>query len=160
MWGIPQVNTQFKNPATDFLSEDKAKQLMAYSLISQDIVMSRKGNVGMCAIYPDCFGLGIIHSDVLRIRVNQSCFNPYFLMWQLHISPRVSAQINVVSSGAIMAGINVTKLKNILVYNPPINLQNNFATFCQKEEKQKLTIQQSLDKLEVLKKALMQEYFG
>ena len=160
LWGIPQVNTQFKNPATDFLSEDKAKQLMAYSLISQDIVMSRKGNVGMCAIYPDCFGLGIIHSDVLRIRVNQSCFNPYFLMWQLHISPRVSAQINVVSSGAIMAGINVTKLKNILVYNPPINLQNNFATFCQKEEKQKLTIQQSLDKLEVLKKALMQEYFG
>ena len=81
-------------------------------------------------------------------------------MWQLHISPRVSAQINVVSSGAIMAGINVTKLKNILVYNPPINLQNNFATFCQKEEKQKLTIQQSLDKLEVLKKALMQWYYG
>ena len=160
LWGIPQVNSYFKKPPVDYLSEGKAQQLMAYSLIPDDIVMSRKGNVGMCAIYPNCFGLGIIHSDVLRIRVNQKQFNPYFLMCQLHISPRVENQINVVSSGAIMAGINVSKLKNILVHEPPIELQNEFAEFYKKVDSQKLTIQQSLDKLELLKKALMQEYFG
>lgn len=43
---------------------------------------------------------------------------------------------------------------------PPIELQNKFATFVEQTDKSKLTIQQSLDKLEVLKKALMQEYFG
>ena len=35
-----------------------------------------------------------------------------------------------------------------------------FANFLEQIEKSKLTIQQSLDKLEVLKKALMQQYFG
>ena len=35
-----------------------------------------------------------------------------------------------------------------------------FANFVEQIEKSKLTIQQSLDKLEVLKKALMQQYFG
>ena len=43
---------------------------------------------------------------------------------------------------------------------PPIELQNKFATFVEQTGKSKLTIQQSLDKLEVLKKALMQQYFG
>ena len=43
---------------------------------------------------------------------------------------------------------------------PPIELQNKFATFVEQTDKSKLAIQQSLDKLEVLKKALMQQYFG
>lgn len=43
---------------------------------------------------------------------------------------------------------------------PPIDLQDNFADFVMKTDKSKLRIQQSLDKLEILKKALMQQYFG
>lgn len=43
---------------------------------------------------------------------------------------------------------------------PPIKLQNRFADFVTQVEKQKATIQQSIDKLETLKKSLMQEYFG
>lgn len=43
---------------------------------------------------------------------------------------------------------------------PPIELQDNFADFVVQIDKSKLTIQQSLDKLETLKKALMQQYFG
>ena len=37
---------------------------------------------------------------------------------------------------------------------------NEFATFVEQTDKSKLAIQQSLEKLETLKKALMQEYFG
>ena len=43
---------------------------------------------------------------------------------------------------------------------PPIDLQDNFADFVMKTDKSKLRIQQSLDKMEILKKALMQQYFG
>ena len=43
---------------------------------------------------------------------------------------------------------------------PPLPLQNQFAAFVEEVDKQKQNIQQSLDKLELLKKALMQEYFG
>ena len=42
---------------------------------------------------------------------------------------------------------------------PPIDLQDNFADFVMKTDKSKLRIQQSLDKMEILKKALMQQYF-
>lgn len=43
---------------------------------------------------------------------------------------------------------------------PPINLQDKFANFVMQIDKSKSTIKQSLDKLETLKKALMQQYFG
>ena len=81
-------------------------------------------------------------------------------MYQLHISPLVETQIGMVSSGAVMAGINVAKLKNILIHVPPIDLQNQFAAFVQQVDKSKYETQKGLDNLETLKKALMQQYFG
>ncbi len=53
---------------------------------------------------------------------------------------------------------NIIHKKQII--NIPIELQEQFANFVTKVDKQKLTIQKSLDKLEILKKALMQQYFG
>ena len=43
---------------------------------------------------------------------------------------------------------------------PPLSLQNEFAAFVEHVDEQKQTVQQSLEKLELMKKALMQEYFG
>lgn len=56
--------------------------------------------------------------------------------------------------------INLKILSDLDVIVPPYNLQADFSDFVGQIEKSKLTIQQSLDKLEVLRKALMQQYFG
>lgn len=160
VWEIPQINSGFSLKPIHFLTPEKALQLESYSIISGDIAMSRKGNVGRCAVFPETFENGIIHSDVLRIRIDKKSAIPIFMMHQLHNSNFVKHQIELVSSGAIMAGINVTKLKKIEVHLPPLSLQNEFAVFVECVDHQKQTIQQSLDKLELMKKALMQEYFG
>ena len=160
VWEIPQINSGFKECPTHFLTVKKANQLSAYSLMPGDIAMSRKGNVGRCGLYPKTFKPGIIHSDVLRIRVDSNRVDPCFMMYQLHFSRAVERQIEMVSSGAIMAGINVTKLKHIYVHIPPVNLQHQFASFVNQTENVKAAISRSLEKLETLKKALMQEYFG
>lgn len=160
VWEIPQINSGFSLRPTHFLTPEKALQLESYSIISGDIAMSRKGNVGRCAVFPETFEDGIIHSDVLRIRIDKKNAIPIFMMHQLHNSNFVKHQIELVSSGAIMAGINVTKLKEIEVHLPPLSLQNEFAAFVECVDQQKQTVQQSLDKLELMKKALMQEYFG
>ena len=160
VWEIPQINSGFKERPTHFLTTEKAKQLSSYSLIPGDIAMSRKGNVGRCGLYPKTLEPGIIHSDVLRIRVDSNRVDSCFMMYQLHFSRAVECQIEMVSSGAIMAGINVTKLKHIYVHIPPLELQHQFASFVEQTEKAKATISRSLEKLEMLKKALMQEYFG
>ena len=56
--------------------------------------------------------------------------------------------------------INLKILSELKIIVPSIEQQNEFAAFVEQTNKTKLTIQASLDKLEVMKKALMQEYFG
>ena len=56
--------------------------------------------------------------------------------------------------------INLKILSDLDVIVPPYTLQEDFSAFVGQVEKSKLAIQQSLDKLEMLKKALMQQYFG
>ena len=160
VWEIPQINAAFLSKPTHFLTKEKAEQLKAYTIISGDIAMSRKGNVGKCALFPENYPSGIIHSDVLRIRVNQKRVTPVFMMCQLHFSSAVKRQIELVSSGAIMAGVNVTKLKQIYVQIPPMELQEQFAAFVYQVNKSKVAVQKALDETQTLFDSLMQEYFG
>lgn len=160
VWEIPQINNGFTSLPTHYLTNEKANQLSAYSLISGDIAMSRKGNVGKCAVFPKNFPDGIIHSDVLRIRVDHDRVLPLFMMYQLHFSRAVQYQIESVSSGAIMAGINVSKLKNIIVHVPPIQIQEQFTTFAEQIDKSKVVVQRALNEAQILFDSLMQQYFS
>lgn len=119
------------------MSAEKALQLSTFLIQSDDIAMSRKGNIGQCALYPADYTPGIIASDVLRIRPDKTKLLPSFLMYQLHYSSNVVNQIEMVGNGQIMKGINVTKLKNITIYIPPMELQEQFAAFVHQSDKSK-----------------------
>ena len=83
-------------------------------------------------------------------------------VWQMLIQPSTKDQIRREASGTSGSMKNISKpgLLGIMVKKVPFELQNKFANFVEQTNKTKLTIQASLDKLEVMKKALMQEYFG
>ena len=51
-------------------------------------------------------------------------------------------------------------LENMLYITPPMDIQNRFISFVKQTNKCKLIVQKSLDKLETLKRSLMQQYFG
>ena len=75
------------------------------------------------------------------------------------------AYFDLIDLGALSDGSSVPQINNkniapLVICIPPMELQNQFAAFLEQTDKSKLAIQQSLDKLELLKKSLMQEYFG
>ena len=63
-------------------------------------------------------------------------------------------------TGTAQPGLAVKTLNTVDIPIVDLKLQDEFAILIEKINRHKLTIQQSLDKLEVLKKSLMQEYFG
>ena len=63
-------------------------------------------------------------------------------------------------TGAAQPGLAIKTLNEVEIPLAKIDQQNRFAIFVEQIDKSKLMIQQSLDKLETLKKALMQQYFG
>ena len=64
------------------------------------------------------------------------------------------------SSGSTVTGIRVRLLEQLTIPVPPLDLQNQFAAFVEQIDKSKFELKQSLEKLETLKKSLMQQYFG
>lgn len=83
-----------------------------------------------------------------------SCYLQYVL------KEKIMTDYSSIASGTTFAELKIFALKALLVMMPPLELQQRFSTFVAQTNKSKLTIQQSLDKLEVMKKAMMQEYFG
>ena len=72
---------------------------------------------------------------------------------------------DMIDLGKLDNGSSVPQLNNkdiapLKILLPPLSLQEQFAAFVEQVEKVKLSVKQSLDKLETLKKSLMQEYFG
>lgn len=135
VWGIPEINSSFEHMPDKYVSTENGQRLQSYSLVPGDIAMNRKGNVGQAALFDGKRPSGIIHSDVLRVRVDQDVLNPAFLVEQLHSSHVVREEIMTASTGAIMAGTNVTKLKKIKVFVPPLDLQQEFASFVSQIDK-------------------------
>ena len=128
LWGIKHVNRRFEIPTSEFLEEDTATRLSTYSLEPGDIVMTRKGTVGNCSVYPVRLPSGIMHSDLLRIRLDETRCLPNFAAYQLHHSTDIKRQIDLISGGAIMAGINVGRLKEVKIVLPGLDIQKEFES--------------------------------
>ena len=95
---------------------------------------------------------------VLWVHAIDNSYNPVFLLYTL--KDRIMADYSSIASGTTFAELKIFALKKCRIFDVPIALQNEFAAFVAQTDKSKLAIQKSLDKLEILKKALMQKYFG
>ena len=138
------------------VSHQKYIELEAYHLKAGDVVMGRRGEMGRCAVVSQ-EGL-LCGTGSLLIRPKGKVTADYI---QKIISfPSFKKTIEDMAVGQTMPNLNVPIVSAFQIIKPPMQVQENYYTLVTQVDKSKLTIQQSLDKLEVLKKALMQQYFG
>ena len=138
--------------------EEYQKRIKSLKPVPGDIVYGREGTYGNAAIIPDGYEF-CLGQRVMLFRPNKTkCISAYVLYAIL--SDRVKRQADEKNVGATVPHVNVADAKQFDVVLPPLSIQNHFAAFVERVDQQKRTVQQSLDKLELMKKALMQEYFG
>ena len=128
-----------------------------------DLLFSRANTremVGATAVILQDYPELILPDKLWKVRF-VPCAN---VLYMKHIlsHPSIRAKFSEASTGTSgsMFNVSMEKFKAIVVPLPPIERQEQFAAFVEQTDKSKLAIQQSLDKLELLKKSLMQEYFG
>ena len=102
---------------------------------------------------------GYINQHLTCIRIKKDSLNPLYVAYYME-SEAGKAQFQSKNQSAVKAGLNFDSIKSLHLTVPPLTLQNAFVIFVEKIEKDKLIINRSLEKLETLKNALMQEYFG
>ena len=91
--------------------------------------------------------------------MKQDKLNPLYVAYYME-SDAGKEQFIAKNQSAVKAGLNFNAINSLKLMVPPLSLQNEFAAFVERVDQQKQTVQQSLEKLELMKKALMQEYFG
>lgn len=126
-----------------------------------DVLFNRTNSkelVGKTCVY-DRDEMMVLAGFVIRIRVKDRIL-PEFLSAFLNTDFSKQMLLGMCKTAIGQANINAQELQNIGLYLPPVELQRRFVQFKKETDKSKLAIQKSLEKLEILKKALMQKYFG
>lgn len=142
----------------DYIDEEEYGRIARRIVPQQgDVLVSCSGSIGRCCVVPSELKFQMVRSVAL-IRFNNT-INPIFAEW-LIATDELQKQIYTSATQSSQANLFQGKIRKLCGYVPPLSLQNQFAAFVERVDKQKQTVQQSLEKLEVMKKALMQEYFG
>ena len=153
------VTNEIRYDAQKFISEETYAELIKRTPIAiGDILLSTVGSYGHPAVVktekPFCFQRHIAYLKPDADKVDSEYLRGAIL------SVDVQRQIDEGVKGIAQKTLNLSEIRKIRLPLPPIDLQKQFAAFVEQTDKSKLEIQQSLDKLETLKKALMQQYFG
>lgn len=131
-----------------------------FELRDGDLLVCEGGEIGRCAVWHNeiqpCYFQKALH----RVRCNQHIVLPDYMAWWFKYNCDHKGFAAIEGAKATIAHLPGVKLKALKVTVPPIELQNQFVAFLKQTDKSKLEVQKSLEKLEVLKKALMQKYFG
>lgn len=123
-----------------------------------DVLVVRSGAPGTACVATEKYD-GYNAVDIIIAHPDNTKVDSTFLAAFTNM-PHGMNQIRGRTGGAAQQHFNVGGYKTLRLIMPPMDQQQKFASFVKQTDKSKLTIQQSLDKLEVLKKALMQQYFG
>lgn len=100
-----------------------------------------------------------INQHLTCIRLNQKMVLPLYAAYYME-SDAGKGQFQAKNQSAVKAGLNFNSINSLRLMVPPMELQNHFIAYIKQSDKTKLMIQKSLNRLEILKKALMQQYFG
>lgn len=139
---------------------EKKKYLLAEGDILFARVNGNPDNVGRCAYYKD-IGEDVYHNDhIIRVKFDLHKINPIYLCTLLNDEYGRKEFKNKIKTSAGQYTISQDGVERVKIPLPPIELQNKFAEFVKKFDKQKFEIQNSLEEMEKLQESLMNKYFS
>ena len=141
---------------------DSVEHISETALQQSSAKLFNKGTLMIGMYDTAAFKMGILTEDSSS---NQACanLNPkqgYNIVWLYYLFDMMKPIFLQERQGVRQKNLSLSKIKEFEVPFAPFELKSHFATFVEQTDKSKLAVQQSLDKLELLKKSLMQEYFG
>lgn len=144
--------------AEKFITEEVYTELVKRTPIEMgDVLLSTVGSYGHPAVVkserPFCFQRHIAYLKPDRDRINSEYLHSAIL------SDEVQRQIDERVKGIAQKTLNLSEIRKLQFPLPSIEKQNQFAAFVGQIDKSKISIKKSIEQMEILKRALMQQYF-
>ena len=155
LWVTPaELNNElYINTTARKITDDavKAKSLKVIPRFS--VLLSSRAPIGKLAINTEDMYCNQGFKCLTNSKVLHSIYTYFYLLQRVEY-------IQSLGRGATFKEVSKEIVANIEIPIPPLDLQNQFAEFVEQVEKSKEKIKSSLNQLETLYSALMQEYFG
>lgn len=150
---------KIKTDSIKYIDRSLGNGFKKTELNGNELLITVRGTTGITALTDSRFKGMNVTRGIAVIRYDKKKVDPIYL--NEYIKMEKSQQyIKEHTRGATLQQINLSELRDLEIVIPPLPLQRVFATFVERVDQQKQTVQQSLEKLELMKKALMQEFFG
>jgi type I restriction enzyme S subunit len=147
------INNDFET-GKRFITEAKYEEMANYKLFPGDIIITMMGTTGKCKVLPEGVAEGIMDSHLIRLRLNKGIF-PEFFALLINDSDYIKQQIDEVSKGAIMTGLNSTIIKTLLIILPDSRKKQEELLI---EIKNKLILIETLSNNLILQVEKLKEY--
>lgn len=142
-----------------YLTSERAGKLRKGIAQNGDVLFAHNATVGPVAVLETEEPKVILSTSLTAYRCNPNVILPNYLKIYMQ-SEGFIRQYSEEMKQSTRNQVPITAQKKYLFLLPPMVLQTQFNAFVVQTDKSKSAIQRSLDKLEILKKALMQQYFG
>ena len=142
-----------------YISEEEYQGIQKRCQIEKgDVLLTKSGSLGMTAIVETDEPLGLFESLAV-LKYNRSLLKGIFLCTQMQ-SDAIQTQLMSNIKGVAVKHLHLNVISSTKVIVPPLDVQESFSLFVAQVDKSKLALQESLDKLEKLQKALIKKYLG
>lgn len=167
--GIPilRIDGFYDGMVTDFASLKRLKcsetEKQKYVLLEDDVVINRVNSIeylGKCAHIKGLLEDTVYESNMMRMHFDPEYYNPVYICKLLCNQFIYDQIVNHAKKAVNQASINQKDVLDFNIYQPPIDLQNQFADFARQVDKSKVAVQKALDETQLLFDSLMQQYFG
>lgn len=147
--GIPilRIDGFYDGMVTDFASLKRLKcsetERQRYLLLEDDIVINRVNSIeylGKCAHIKELLEDTVYESNMMRMHFDPEYYNPVYIC-KLLCSQFIYDQIvNHAKKSVNQASINQKDVLDFNIYQPPLDLQNEFADFVHQVNKSKVVV--------------------
>ena len=142
-----------------YITPDFAKKYGSKKLVENDILVIRTGYPGIACLVPKKYeGCQTFTTLIVRLKAPTLAHANYVCHYINSSFGKDYVEQSKV--GVAQQNFGAKALARMPILIPPMEIQEQFAAFVAEVDKSKLAVKQSLEKLETLKKSLMQQYFG
>ena len=154
------INTGRVTPEL-FIPEERYTELKSQGQVpaAGDILVTSRGTLGQCYIVKTDDKFYFQDGMISWLSGYAENVTPLYISY-LFAMPGFREQIESMQAGSTVAYLSIAMIKKLKVMLPSAETQTQFSDLIERVNKVRGSMDSSLEQLETLRKALMQEYFG
>ncbi|MDE0029123.1 MAG: restriction endonuclease subunit S [Deltaproteobacteria bacterium] len=149
------VSNRFRWVKRRYITPQKYAPFQRYRVFPGDVIITIMGTTGRVCVTPDDLPECMSTKHLCVLTLDRSRVEPFFVWGALLFDERVRAQTRIQAQGQVMEGWNLSIVKRLRLYVPPLNAQRSFSRLVARIWAMETFLQTQTEKTSALSESLL-----